>query len=105
MQNPTADPFPRVHLSAEASALIHHRGGSIWVWPSRHRCCSGELTLLEASTRDPERESMFLHRCVDGISIYIQPPSHEIGASLQLDVRGVRRKRIEAAWNGCAFVL
>jgi hypothetical protein len=93
-----------VRSTSEVTALVRERGGRLFVWPDRQRCCQGATYLATAS--DPPRGRAF--RPVggsDGSEIWFDPGGLEPPDVLQLDVRGRRRKRVEAYWNGCVFVV
>ncbi len=77
---------------------IQERGGALYVWPRKARCCGGTIQ-LEAATERPDK--MFRRVDVRGIELYItvglKPPE-----SLHLELG--RRGRIRAFWNGLAWV-
>jgi hypothetical protein len=92
----------QLKASPEAERLIEARGGSLYVWAKRSRCCGGGLTLLETASVPPDRE--FRQVSGDRVSVFLDarltPPTE-----LEVDVRGIRRKRLCAYWNGCAYVV
>jgi hypothetical protein len=50
---------PTIIASDEAACFIHENGAKLWVWRSSGRCCSGVLTVLDASIRSPGRFEAF----------------------------------------------
>ena len=92
-----------VRSTAEAVALVRVRGGRLFVWPDRQRCCHGATYLRTASDPPPGRTFRPVGGS-DGFELWfpagVQPPD-----ALHLDVRGWRTKRVEAYWNGCVFVV
>ena len=85
----------------EAQEAVRARGGRLFVWPKRGRCCG--ITFLQASTEPPDRE----FRCVNsiGIEVYLAAGLRELPEELHVELRGRRRHRhLEAYWNGCAYL-
>ena len=97
-------PTPLICASPEAETYLRGHGGSIFIWPSHHRCCGGRLTLLDTSIeRPPERT--FEAIAGRGFTVFLDAALRARPEKIDLSLRGIRRKRIEAYWNGCAFVL
>ena len=93
----------RVIASDEVRSYVAENGGVLYVNAHRHRCCSGGLTVLDASTRAPADPAAY--RVVDSGDF---PVRFRSGAStepdeLLVELRGLRRKRPVAYWDGCAF--
>jgi len=96
--------FVRIVASAEAVELAAERGGRVYVWTQARRCCHGATTWLEVAHEPPPGVSF--DRVADGELAVFLP--HDLGrrpTELHLEARGRRRRRIEAYWDGCAFVL
>ena len=95
----------QILASDEVRSLVRERGGSLYVWTTSHRCCSGGLTLLDAATTRP---SGWRQRSgpidAGGFDLYLEAGVHGVPEDLVLEVGG-RRKRIKAFWNGCAFIV
>ncbi len=77
---------------------IRERGGSLYVWPRKARCCGGTIT-LEAATEPPDK--VFRHVEAEGIYLFV-PVGMMLPESLHLEIS--RRGRIRAFWNGLAWV-
>jgi hypothetical protein len=92
----------RLKASLEAERLIEERGGVLYVWAKHSRCCGGGVTMLETASDPPDRP--FRRVSADRVEVFLDerltPP-----AELELEVRGIRRKRLCAYWNGCAYVV
>ena len=92
----------RVDASPAAEQLIAERGGSLYVWLRRAGCCGGGITVLETASEPPDRP--FTQVASGAIDVFldarVSPPGE-----LAVEVRGIRRKRICAYWNGCAYVV
>jgi hypothetical protein len=92
----------RVRASAEAVQLVQDRGGKLYVWPRKTRCCGGSVIFLETSSEAGERP--FRRVPADGIELYLDERMREPD-ELELDVGGLRRKHVHAYWDGCAYVI
>jgi hypothetical protein len=100
----TSEFLMELSSTSEAVSLVRERGGRLFVWPDRRRCCQGATYLLTASVPPPGRA----FRPVDGphgFELWFDPGGLQPPDALHLDVRGWRTKRIEAYWNGCVFVV
>lgn len=77
---------------------IRRRGGALYVWPRKARCCGGTIT-LEAATEPPGKVFRLFETA--GIDLFIpigmMPPE-------TLHVEISRRGRVHAFWNGLAWV-
>jgi hypothetical protein len=92
----------RVVASEPAVELIGERGGRVYVWLKTGRCCGAVTTLVTAS--EPPAEKTF--RQVDGpagFALFLDARLGRVPDELHLDVRRWPR-RVEAYWNGCAWV-
>jgi hypothetical protein len=93
----------RVVASSEAAEFIRQRGGRLYVRMHRHRRCGGGLTLLDASTSEPD-SGRFLRSEADGFTTFLDLSGHPPPDEIHVTLRGWIRRRIEAYWNGCAWV-
>jgi hypothetical protein len=99
-----SDQIPRISASPEAEAYIRGHGGSIFIWPSHHRCCGGGLTLLDTATQRPP-DRVFEKIEGRGFTVFLDASLRTRPEEIELSLHGLRRKRIEAYWNGCAFII
>ena len=78
---------------------IRERGGALYVWPRKARCCGGAIT-LEAATEHPDK--VFRRVEAEGIDLYLT-----VGMMVPdaLHVEISRRGRLRAFWNGLAWVV
>jgi hypothetical protein len=93
----------RIVVSARAVETIHRRGGRLYVWPKKSGCCGGNITLM-AATSPPSHKAF---RCEDrSASFELYLPTHlaPLPDEVHIDARG-RPDRIQAYWNGCAWVV
>jgi len=93
----------RVIASDEVRSYVEQNGGVLYVSAHRAKCCSGGLTVLDASTRTPADPAVY--RFVDSGDF---PVRYRIGGrtepdELVIELRGLLRKHPVAYWNGCAF--
>lgn len=99
----------RVEVSAEARQLVRERGGRLWVWAARPRmCCWGTPAYMHAATELPSGLSGF--RLVpqtgqDEMEIWFRAPAGRVPDGLEIGLRGRRRPRVEAYWDGCPIAL
>jgi hypothetical protein len=88
----------------EVAELIHDQGGDLFVWTDPHRCCSGTMTYLK-SAATPASGRRFARYDVGGFVLWFDGGAMEPPDELHLEVKGWKKKRIEAYWNGCAFAI
>ena len=84
--------------SARVIDAIRERGGALYVWPRKARCCGGTIT-LEAATDPPEKVFRLVE--AEGIDLFI-PIGMMLPESLHVEIS--RHGRIRAFWNGLAWV-
>jgi len=93
----------RVVASPEARELVRDGGGRLFVWAKTSRCC-GPVTYLRASTQAPEAE--FRRVEADGMDVYLASGIRELPEELHVEVQSRRRRRrLEAYWDGCAYLV
>jgi hypothetical protein len=92
-----------VELSDTARDFVRARGGKVFVRAHSHRCCSGAMTLLDVWTEAPKGFSTFssVHSGDAEVEFSGGPASQP--HLLSIDVRGRRRPRLVAYWDGCLF--
>jgi hypothetical protein len=92
----------RIEATPDARKLIRARGGLLFVWIEAGM---RGIKHLRAST-DPPPDALDWKRLEtpEGFLIFT-PPRMRLPRTLGLEVRGFLTKlRINALWNGCAFV-
>ena len=92
----------QVVATAPATELINAQGGRLYVWPKRGRCCGAVTTLATATARPPGAE----FRLVDDadFELYLPATLTRLPDELHVELRR-RPRRVEAYWNGCAWVI
>ena len=88
----------------EVAAAIRGAGGKLFVRTDPHRCCGGGLTYLMTSA-EAERGHEYQRFEADGFELYLDAGNRQLPDELVLDLKGLKRKRVEAFWNGCAFAI
>jgi hypothetical protein len=83
---------------------IRERGGRLFVRTDPHRCCGGGITFLVTAS-EPESGRAYRRFDADGFELFLDAGARVPPDELHLDVRGRRRKRVEAYWNGCLYTI
>jgi hypothetical protein len=93
----------RVVVSDAAADLIREQGGRLYVSVRRGRCCGAGRTL--ATAWDPPTSTEF-RRVPESDAFELYLPAHlsPLPDELELDV-GRFGRRVDAYWNGCAWVI
>lgn len=92
----------RVVASPPAVDLIEERGGRLYVWLKKSRCC-GAPTVLATSNEPPGGKEFSLVATDERFELYVPAGLGTLPEELHLDVRRFPR-RVEAYWNGCAWI-
>jgi hypothetical protein len=94
----------RVIASDSAADFIDQQGGRIYVWLKTGRCCGAATTL--ATALEPPKQKQF--KRAEGnqrFDLYLDTRmSSRLPDELHFDLRRFPR-RVEAYWNGCAWVI
>lgn len=92
-----------VVIAPTAREYIREHGGMVFVRSHPHRCCTGSLTLLDATTTPPEDASDFLSFDTGDIGVRYLGGSSGIPNQLTIELRGLFNRHPVAFWDGCAF--
>ena len=85
--------------SDAAVDAVRARGGRLWVWTRTSRCCGGPVRLEAATEARAAREFRLVAREPFELRLATaQRPPEELHVDLS------RRGRLNAYWNGCAWV-
>jgi hypothetical protein len=94
----------RVDVSAEAGEFVRAQGGRLWIWAARPRvCCWGTPAYMHAATSPPPGLSGFRPVRSAGLEVWFRAPAGRRPDILEIGLRGRRRPRVEAYWDGCRF--
>jgi hypothetical protein len=95
-----------VEISSEAADFVRDRGGTLWVWAAHPRmCCSGAPAWMHAATAPPSGRSGFRPLTADGVQIWFRGLGSRRPDVLEIGLRGSRRPRLEAYWDGCLMAM
>lgn len=92
----------RVVVSEPAADLINERGGRLYVWLTKGRCCAAVTRLSAASDPPRGKEFQRVASC-ERFELYLPTRLARFSDELHLEIRRLPR-RVEAYWNGCAWV-
>src|SRR5215831_10417458 len=95
----------RVTATAEAADFIRARGGQLFVWPAEHRSAGLALAVLEASVDPPPRALEFRRVEAGDFLLFVHPALKTLPEELLVVLRGRRHPRIEAYWDGLAYIV
>ncbi|MGH2681367.1 MAG: hypothetical protein ACRDG8_12985 [Actinomycetota bacterium] len=93
----------RIEATPEAVEHIRSRGGVLYVWTVTMEYGYHPVFVLEASIDAPGPMHDFQRFEGEGIVLLLACGARELPESVHLDMSGVLRKRIRAAWNGHSF--
>jgi hypothetical protein len=94
----------RVEATSEAVEFIREHGGRLHVWVHGAARCSG-TRFIEASTERPDDLARFVRIDLSDFDLYIGTAGGMLPEELNVDLRGWRRPRVTASWNGCAYLV
>lgn len=95
----------QVTIGTAACDYVSARGGALWIRSTRRRCCGGSTTWLRATTSLPkDADGYEALECGLPISVFFRPASDR-PRSLEVEMRGLLRRRPVALWNGCTVKL
>lgn len=93
-----------IDATPEACSFVNEHGGLLFLRARRLASFPGGLMMLETST-DPPPDALDWRRIqVRGFLLFV-PKKMRLPDELQLQVRGRFRRRIDALWNGCIYVV
>ncbi len=92
----------RVVVSESAADLIEEHGGRLYISLRKGRCC-GAFTTLATSSEAPDGKEFRRVAAGEHFELFIPARLAQLPDELHLDVRRFPR-RVEAYWNGCAWV-
>jgi hypothetical protein len=93
----------RVVASEDASRLIDESGGRLFVWTQRQHCCH-PVTLLKSSTEPPEGKTFRREPVSAPFELYVPEGLAHLPDELHVET-GRFPRRVEAYWDGCAWVV
>jgi hypothetical protein len=95
-----------VKMSSDAASFVQGRGGQLWVWAAySSMCCAGSPAWMHAATEPPAGLSGFRQVAAGDVQIWFRSTGHRSPDVLEIGMRGRRRPRIEAYWDGCLMAM
>jgi hypothetical protein len=95
----------RVTATADAAQFIRTHGGQLFVWPTEHRSARLTLAFLQASVDPPPRALDFRRAGAGDFLLFLHPALPALPDELLVVLRGHRHPRIEAYWDGLAYIV
>jgi hypothetical protein len=96
----------QVEVSPEAEEFVRQQGGRVWVWVARpSMCCWGTPAFMHAATEPPPGLSGFSPVSSAALDVWFRVPAGRVPEVLEIVLRGKRRPRVEAYWDGCIYAL
>jgi hypothetical protein len=93
----------RVIASDDVRSYVESHGGVLYVSAHRRQCCSGSTTVLDSTTLEPTDLTGFRSFDAPGWEVRLRTGGSSEPDELVVEMKGLRRKRPVAYWNGCAF--
>lgn len=94
----------QVEVSLEAAEFVRARGGRLWVWAARPpKCCTPAF--MRAATEPPPGVAGFHIVRAGDLEVRFRGLAGRVPDALQIGLRGRRRPKVEAYWDGCLFAL
>jgi hypothetical protein len=90
-------------VSDEAKEFVEARGGVVFVYPHSHRCCQGQITMLDTTTTPRTSSVPTSSVQVGGIEVRLHGQAAQQPQQLEIELRGVWRRHVVAFWDGCAY--
>jgi hypothetical protein len=93
----------RIEATPEVVGYVRSRGGVLYVWAVTMEYGYHPVFVLEASLDAPGPMRDFQRFEGHGIVLLLDSGGRDLPESVHLDLSGVLRKRLRAAWNGNSF--
>jgi hypothetical protein len=91
-----------VTLSEEATRYVAEHGGTLYVRTHSHRCCQGPLTLVDVTTSPPRDLADYVAYDAGAVAVQFHGGEGQ-PSQLAIEMGGMRRRRLVAQWDGCAY--
>ncbi len=95
----------RIVAEDKVRDYLARQGGVVTVAARSQRCCTGALTTLAVTMAAPLDPSRFERFEDHGVVVYYSSPRGAHPDELILKLKGSRRPRLEALWDGCAYAI
>ena len=95
----------RVVGSPEALAEISGQGGRLYVWVQRAGCCGRGTKRLATSFQRPDDRDFRLYETESGVDVLMPAGLPRLPDELHLELHRFPTRRIDAYWDGLAWVV
>lgn len=95
----------RIVVEPKAREYLAAQGDVVTVAARSQRCCTGALTTLAVQTRAPADPSRYERFEDQGVVVYYYSARGAHPDELVFKLKGLRRPRLEALWDGCAYAI
>ena len=95
----------RVVGSPETLAEIQGHGGRLYVWVQRVGCCGRGTQRLATSFQRPDGRDFRLYETESGVDVLMPAALPRLPDELHLALHRFPTRRIDAYWNGLAWVV
>jgi hypothetical protein len=93
----------RVVASEEARRYVAERGGRIYVWLSSSGCCHS-VPRLDSGT-EPKAGREFRRVAAEDFEVWFPQKLERLPSELHVEVHRFPRRRVEAYWDGCVWIV
>ena len=93
----------RVVASEEARRYVAERGGRLYVWLSSSACCHS-VPRLDSST-EPKSDRDFRRVAAEDFEVWVPQKLMRLPSELHVEVHRFPRRRVEAYWDGCVWIV
>jgi len=94
----------RVVASDAALELIRARGGRLYVWVKTSRCCTGGAHTLATAHEPPAGREFSRVDGWPGFELFVSSRLRRLPEELHVE-RARRGPRVDAFWDGCAWIV
>jgi hypothetical protein len=94
----------KLSVPEDVVAFVLTKGGRLYIWPHRHGCCGGGITVLDTSSGVPGHHREWSRIPMDGVDIFLDTALWPVPDFIALVLRRWPTHHVEALWNGCAWV-
>ena len=104
---PTKTPLHDVKLVAsdDVRSFVAAHGGAVFVKARSQRCCAGALTVLDISTEPPVDRGTYERVEDPVIDVFLRVAQAKRPDELVIKLKGRKRQKLVALWDGCAYVI
>jgi hypothetical protein len=93
----------QIVASDAASSFVAEHGGRLFVWPTANRCCGGG-SRLRTATHAPAHTTFESRPEATRFELFLPTAIARVPSELHLELKRFPT-RVEAYWNGCAWIV